>query len=314
MKGDLIIKMEKRGVALPFNWIFAIIVGAAILVLAIHSATRFIQTSEEAIYTESAAQLISLLDPFETGLASGKSSQINFKKLTRTYYECDEFSNQPFGRQTISFSEQTLGDTWGTPGNAISVKNKYVFAENIVEGKSMYIFSKPFFMSYKVTDLIMISSENYCFYQAPGDIENEVENLNLKNIVFTDSLENCTGQIKVCWSNADCDIKVTENRVVKDNKELYYSGDLIYAAIFSSPEIYECNLKRLKKKFNELSLIYIDKSNMIQQYGCGTSISSNLDVLRNKEISSSKDVISWAMGAEDLDDVNKATSSGCELW
>ena len=96
--------MRKKAIAMPFNWLFALIVGALILFLAIFGATRFIQTSEEALYTESAAKLISLLDPFETGLASGKSAQINFQKNTRTFYECVEYSNQPFGRQTIAFS------------------------------------------------------------------------------------------------------------------------------------------------------------------------------------------------------------------
>ena len=306
--------MSKKAIALPFNWIFALIVGAAILALAIYSATQFIKTSEEALYTESAAKLISLLDPFETGLASGKSSQINFKKPTRTYYECDEFSNRPFGRQTISFSEQTLGDTWGDPGNPIPIKNKYVFAENVVEGKNLYIFSKPFFMGFKVADLIMISSDEYCFYQAPKEIKKEIENLNIKNIEFVDSLENCSDKIKVCWGGMSCDIRVTTNRIIKENKELYYTGDLIYAGIFSSPEIYECNIQRLKSKFDELGLIYLDKINIIQRYGCGENMKNILESLRKKEIKSSKDVFSWAEESEKLNNANQGAQSGCKIY
>ena len=298
---------------MPFNWIFALIVGAAILALAIYGATKFISTSEESLYTESAAKLISLLDPFETGLASGKSAQINFKSPTRTFYECDEFSNQPFGRQTIAFSEQTLGDIWGDKGGAVTIKNKYVFAENIVEGENMYVFSKPYFMSFKVADLIMISSGEYCFYQAPQEIQEEIENLNIANIVFTKDLGNCTGKTRVCWSNNDCEIKVTANRVVKDNKEMYYSGDLVYAAIFSSSENYECNLKRLKSKFNELSLVYSDKMKVIQRYGCGTSIGIDLDLIRTQKISSSKEFVSLETNIERLDASNSA-AKGCKLW
>ena len=305
--------MEKRGMAMSFNWIFALIVGATILVLAIYGASRFISTSEEALYTESAAKLISLLDPFETGLASGKSSQINFQKSTRTFYECDEFSNQPFGRQTVAFSEQTVGDKWGDKGGAVTIRNKYVFAENTVEGKNLYIFSKPFFMSFKVADLIMISSEKYCFYQAPQEIESEITNLNIGNIEFVNSLDNCTDKIKVCWSGTSCDIQVTANRVVKNNKELYYTGDLIYAAIFSSPEIYECNLKRLESKFDELAVIYADKSNILQRYGCGTQINTNLEIMRGKEIKSSRDIIAWTEDADSLDEINQGAKS-CRLW
>ena len=311
---------NNRAIAMSFNWIFAMIVGAAILALTIYTATRFIETSEEALYTESAARLISLLDPFETGLASGKSAQINFKKLTRTFYECDEFSNQPFGRQTIAFSEQTLGDKFGDKGGEVSIKNKYVFAENIVEGKNLYIFSKPFFMGFKVSDLIMISSDEYCFYNAPADIQSDIAGLNLENIIFTNDITNCTGEgvnkVSVCWggSSNNCDMRVTENRIVKNNKELYYIGDLVYAAIFSSPENYECNLKRLKSKFNELALVYSDKSNIIQRYGCGTGIKTNLEIIRNQDIDSSREFILLNSNMEKLESVNNAAKSGCELW
>jgi len=305
---------NKKAIAMTFNWIFALIVGGVILVLAIYGATRFIETGEEALYTESAAKLISLLDPFETGLATGKSSQINFQKLTRTFYECDEFSNQPFGRQMISFSEQTIGDKFGAPGGAVAIKNKYVFAENELEGKDLYVFSKPFFMSFKVADLIMISSRDYCFYQAPEEIEEEVSGLNIPNVILTDDFDNCTDKISVCWGGEDCDIEVTESRVVKGGEQLYYTDDLLYAAIFSSVENYECNLKRLKKKFDELTLVYIDKVNVIQKYGCGTGIKADLDFLRNQKVESSRDMALLTEDLDDLSSINLEARAGCDLW
>ena len=78
-------KVNKKAIAMSFNWLFAIIVGAIILFLAIYATSKFIKTSEEVIYTETSAKLIALLDPLETGLASGKSEEISFKKQTRTY-------------------------------------------------------------------------------------------------------------------------------------------------------------------------------------------------------------------------------------
>jgi hypothetical protein len=306
-------KRNKHAVALPFNWIFALIVGGVILALAIYGTTRIISTSEEALYTESAARLISLLDPFETGLASGKSAQINFQKDTRTFYECDEFSNRPFGRQTISFSEKTIGDRWGEEGGKVTVKNKYIFADNTLEGKNLYLFSKPYFMGFKVADLIMISSDEYCFYNAPEDIEKELTDLNVGNIIFTDNLNNCTDKISVCWQDSDCDIKVSLDRVVKKGRQVYYSGDLVYAAIFSSVDNYECNLKRLKYRFNELALVYADKVNIIQQYGCGTGLQVNLESIRNQEIGSSQEFILLENVLEDLDSANSA-AKGCKLW
>ena len=101
--------MKKKGVALAFNWIFAILAGGFILFLAIYGAGKFIKTSERAIYTETAASLVGLTDPLETGFASGKAHEISFKKKSRLFFDCDE-SFRVLGRQRISFSEQTFGD------------------------------------------------------------------------------------------------------------------------------------------------------------------------------------------------------------
>ena len=101
---------NKKAIAISFNWIFAFIAGTIILFLAIYATTQYIQTSEKTIYTETAAQLISLFDPLETGLASGKSDEINFKKQSRIYLDCSYLNNHPFGQQTIAFSEKTFGE------------------------------------------------------------------------------------------------------------------------------------------------------------------------------------------------------------
>jgi len=108
--------MNKKAIAMTFNWIFAIIVGAFILFLAIYASGKFIRTSEQSIYTETAASLVSLFDPLETGLASGKASEITFKKESKIFFDCNENLNLPFGRQTISFSEQTFGEEFGEVG------------------------------------------------------------------------------------------------------------------------------------------------------------------------------------------------------
>ena len=63
--------MKKAIFGMSFNWIFALIVGGFILFLAIYGAGKFIKTSETTLYTETASKLTALLDPLETGLASG---------------------------------------------------------------------------------------------------------------------------------------------------------------------------------------------------------------------------------------------------
>jgi len=305
---------NKKAIAISFNWIFAFIAGALILFLAIYATTKTIQTSEQAVYTETAAQLISLLDPLETGLASGKSNEINFKKESRIYLDCNSLNNHPFGEQTIAFSEKTFGDKFGDKGGEVSIKNKYVFAENIVEGKKMSIFSKPFFMPFKVADIIVINSEAYCFYKASNEIKDEIEGLGIKNIYFSDDLNNCTGT-SVCFIGNGCDINVLNNKVVKNGEELYYIGDLVYAAIFSSSENYECNIKRLRNKFNELSLVYIDKIKIIENKGCSSNIEGNLRNMMDsaKELKSSKDLAGLDYQSDIINSIN-LDAGACGLW
>ena len=176
--------MEKKGIGLAFNWLFSIIVGGVILFLAIYGASRFIDTSQHGLYTETAASLVSLFDPLETGLASGKAYEIGFKKESKIFFNCNEESNLPFGKQTISFSEKTLGNEYGESGGRITIKDKYIFAEEVVEGKKLYVFSKPFFMGFKVADVVVVLSENYCFYDASEEVQESLEGLNLVNVIF----------------------------------------------------------------------------------------------------------------------------------
>ena len=119
-------RKNKKGIAMSFNWIFAIIAGGFILFLAIFAAGKFIKTSEISVNTQTAASLISLSDPLETGLASGKAHEIIFKKESRIFIDCNENTNFPFGKQTISFSEKTFGDEFGEKGGRININNKYI--------------------------------------------------------------------------------------------------------------------------------------------------------------------------------------------
>ena len=252
-------KNKKAIFGMSFNWIFAILAGGFILVIAIYGASKFIQTSETSLNTETAARLTSLLDPLETGLASGKATEINFQKESKFYFTCNENAFPPFGRQTIAFSEKSFGDKFSEKSKRVDIKDKYIFTKSLLQGKSLSIFSKPFELTFKVADLTIILTDNYCFYEAPEEIQEDLEGLNLKNIIFMNNTQEECNSIKVCFdesqNNCEIEVNTNENYLRKEGKRLYFTDDFIYAAIFSSPEIYECNLKRLKNKFNELSKI-----------------------------------------------------------
>ena len=309
---------DKKGIAMSFNWIFAILAGGFILFLAVFSAGKFIRTSEQTLYTETAASLISLFDPLETGLASGKAHEIGFKKKSKIFFDCEEDLNPPFGKQTISFSEQTFGDKYGERGQRVSIKNKYIFADDVVEGDDVYIFSKPFFMPFKVTDLVMVTSQDqdYCFYDSPEYIQESLEGLNMKNIIFMNETNKCDG-VDVCFgtSRTVCEVKVIEDQgyLIKNGKRVYFVGDMIYGAIFSTPSIYECNVKRIKVKFDELAKIYLDKIAIIERKDCDSKIGPKLATMIGG-LEDSRGLLGLYTIADDIDSINRQAKSGCQLY
>lgn len=314
--------MNKKAIEFAFSWIFAFIAGAFILLLAIYATSKFVGTQENVLYTETAARIVSLLDPYETGLGSGKSADINFKVDSAIYNEgCSSSENKPFGKQFISFSEKTFGNEYSKKGNKIAIYNKYVFMEDSSEGKSFIMFSKPFFMPFKVSDIIVLLSRDYCFYDVPDEIIRDLgppPGLDIKLVHFPNSTQKCDG-VKVCFaSGKDCDIKVSiaEKYVEKNNKKMYFYDSLIYGAIFSSPEAYECNVKRLINKINELGLVYIDKIKIIERKQCQSNVESKLMTLMNnaKQISYSRDLTVLGELSDEINSINDAANPGCKLF
>ena len=312
-------KNNKRAIEMGFNWIFAFIAGGFILLLAIYATSRLIGTQEVVQGTEEATKINSLLDPLETGLASGESNQINFQTVTRIYNEgCDSYSNSPFGKQEISIAEKTFSNKFGEKSDIVPIKNKYVFMEDVLEGKKMYIFSMPFFMPFKVSDLIIFVPEDYCFYDTPVEIVNDLENLNIKNVHFPNSTEECKGKI-VCFKDSEgCDIKVSmpDYYVQKDGKRLYFNKNLVYGAIFGSPQTYECNIKRLMSKLNEVGRVYVDKIEMIQRKACEPRIGDKLEILMSNAmaLNASRQIVQLAELSDEIDSINEAAKPGCRLF
>ncbi len=329
--------INKKATEMPFNWIFAIIAGAIILFLGIYITTKLINTSNYDYNTQSAERLVLLLDPLEAGLASGTSELIEFKKQTEVFCECQDWKNPPFGGQSLSFSEKILGNEFSEKGGEIPIKNKYVFMENSIKSKKLNVISKTFFMPFKISDLIIIFSGDYYFYQAPNEIKEDINSLNLKNIYFIEDLnefESSEGTL-VCFSSninsfydscnimikgeclgGNCEHLYERGKVIKNNQELSYFNNLIYGAIFSSKEIYECNLKRLIKRFIELKEIYLNKLDLIQRLGCGAEIRINLQILENsvENFNDSNDLITLFEHSKKIDQMNQNTISGCKLY
>ena len=274
---------KKAFLQISFAWLFAIIVGAFILFLAIFASTSIIQTEQTSTDAQTAKEIGILLNPLETGFETGKTNSIIIPSETRIFNRCN--NDGFFGRQIIKVSQKTFGE-WTDTNVDVGFSNKYIFSENFVEGKKFFLFSKPFEFPFKVTDLIYLTSaeKKYCFLNPPEQIEDEISSLNQENLLLT----NCdVNSVRVCFnSNSNCDITVNYgSRYVDKNNErmFFYTDSLMYSAIFSEKEIYECQLKRVMQRAEQLSLLYIDKAEFISREGCNTNLNQELLELNNLE-------------------------------
>ncbi len=314
---------DKRGFEFSFAWLFAIIVGAVILFLALYFSTGIIRGTSYQRDTEIAKELTLLFDPFATGFAETKIDTITLPVETRVLNACS--TKGVFGSQLISSSQHSLGK-WSEPGGEIAVNNRYVFSREIEDGKKFFLFSKNFEMPFKASEIIILSSGKYCFKNMPDHVEDALRNLNLEDI----EIGNCSfGSVTVCPSSG-CDVQVADlcrtgifcereynyGYVMRkgSTKKMYYSGNLLYSAIFSDPDIYECNVKRLAQKITELSKLYRDQ-NAFNDF-CGTTLEAPLLQLAQnaQSLRGSVDLASLLDDARAVREVHDGLQEDCRVW
>jgi len=306
---------NKRGIEFSFTWIFAVIIGAFILVLAIYATTKIISTGETQTATVTAKEIGILLNPLETGFEEETTTSFSVNTDTRIYNDCDNIGE--FGNQIIKTSQKSFGK-WANSGIEIEFQNKYIFSGNYEEGKIFHVFSKSFDFPFKVADVIFLSSSDkkYCFFNAPTNIKGELEKLKQANL-----LTDCTGDenaIKVCFDSATstgCNVTVKYNSgyVEKKGERLYFETDaLMYGAIFADKEVYECQTKRLMQRAENLGSIYNKKASLLEQKDCHSNIdfSSFLTALENYKDSSNLGILFSVVNS--MKNSNEVAS--CRLW
>jgi len=307
-------EMDKKGaLEISFAWLFAIIIGGFILFLAIYSAIKIIGTEQTMIDAKAGKEIGVILNPLEMGFESGKTSSLTMPVETRIYNKCN--NQETFGKQIIQVSQKSF-NKWTETNMNVGFSNKYLFSEGYTEGKKFYLFSKPFEFPFKVADLIYITSpsKNYCFINPPEEVREELEAIRQDNIILDDCLEG----INVCFSEGvKCEIKVNYDAKYVDKEEgrFYFEGDsLMYAAIFSDKEIYECQLKRLMQRVGELTLIYRDKANFVSRIGCDSNLNSDLIQLNNlaKNLDNSQEIHNMNNIAEEIEYKNDLAK--CKMW
>lgn len=317
--------MNKRGFEFSFGWIFAIIVGAVFIVLAVYGASKFVGTERYGRDSEVAAQLSLLMNPIETGVEESKSTMINLAGETRIYNTCSKSGN--FGTQKIAVATKAgIGGEWLPPGANSTTYSKYVFSKSVIQGSKVNAFSKSFEMPFKIADLIFIWSENdrYCFIDPPRYIEEELDALFLSSnrtntIALASSASSCPKEsTTICFASSNCNVEINEqsNSVKKKGQTVYYYGPLMYGAIFADPAIYQCQVERLMKRASELSLLYLKKSEYISTLnsGCSSNMQGSLLSYSNQTLrTTALDVDKLKFSSDGLRRLNDALVS-CKIF
>jgi len=331
-----VVKLDnKKALEMSFAWIFAIIVGAIIIISAIYIAGKFIiPGGQYRVNTETAKQIANAFEPLQTSVEEIKSDSLIFISETKLYTSCN--LNEEFGENRFEISERSgFNKQWTERGGDIASKN-YVFAEEEIETKEdkrVYFLVKQFKMPFKTADVISMYTNKYCFVNTPESIEEELNALNLKengtNIELKTAVSSCDeDSVKVCFnSQGNCDVIVScndfecNNGYVKkgSNYKEYFSKALVYGAIFSSKEDYECNVERIMKRLNALSELYADKATFISGKGCNTGLNADIVALAQltskfniKKIESELPVIEAQ--AMTIEEKNKPENLVCQLF
>jgi hypothetical protein len=321
--------MKSKKADFNFVLLFAIIAGTAILLLSIYGAVKAGTSQRVGQSAELAKKIEYITDPLQAGFASTSSSSITFPKETRINNNC--FS-EGFGYNEIFIqSKSSIGEEWLKETIPTQINNKYIFSEN-QEGKKFYVLSKPFKMPFEIADLLFITSKDYCLIMTDEDAEEiaeEIISLGTKNIGVKTSENNTCSEdaIKVCFGYGssceitiigecpNCDSKYEYGTLRKNNSQVFYAGNLLYAAIFSDKENYECNVQRLIFRTSKIAKIFSEKADLMNARGCNTNFKQSMESLAEVTSKANSDQLEDIyLISQSIGELKEFSREGCDLW
>ena len=167
--------INKRGFEFSFGWLFALIAGAVIIFLAIYAASKIASQQTQRINTENAKQFEILLYPTGTGLDESKISVIPFPMETSFTFPCDPAG--PLGFQVINTEDSSsIAAQSRKKGISARTAEKFIFSPTTFDSKELIVFVKPFYLPFKIADLIIIipKEKRYCFIEPPTEVRNDI--------------------------------------------------------------------------------------------------------------------------------------------
>jgi len=264
---------QKNG-QMEFGWLFSLIIGAVIIFLAIFFAGKIFTTGTHLSDVETLRTFDILLNPFSSvgsiaSLTLSKSIEMPYNtELNLSCFPSGTQEGQRLSLRTID--KKTTGD-WVS----YNIKNKYIFGNTSIQGKTFWTFSKPFEFPWRVDDLIYIISENYCFIDngMPSSIKKELSMINASVIQIVSNQDDCEEAITVCFSGCsgqDVIVNYGDQTVAKDRQHTMIFADdaSMYAAIFSNNQLYNCNIQRLLTRLQGQIGIYKAWAMELNREGC----------------------------------------------
>lgn len=318
---------NKKG---DFNFVllFAIIAGTAFLILAIFFAVKFGSTIKSGSDVQLAKSIDSFAGQLQAGFASSLTGKISLPKKSQIYPAC--YNEDGFGYNMLAVISESdfLKQVPPTPIE-IKITDKYIFSQPDF-GKEFYTFSKKFELGFPVGDLLFISTSEYCLVNPPERIKKEVMALDLKTLRVSDSINNTCSEDapRICFGyNDDCNMTISGNcfqsycqdefetgTVAKDQDTLAYVDSLIYGAIFSEKDLYDCNVKRLLFRTSKIAQVYSDKIDLMQTRGCNSLLKPDLLTLSSTaEDADSSDLQNLFAFGKNLAEEEELERS-CGLW
>lgn len=307
----------KRGFEFSFTWLFVIVVGATILILAVFMASRLINREANIYNTEVAAELGATLTPIETSIESGKYYPLVFPAETRLSNECD--SAGTFGEQELAVSVSSrVGETWSSAGIPYRTSRAFIFSPEDFQSKQAHVISNAIELPYAVGNALVLYAETYCFVEPPEELEDTLTALSAPGMEVVRTRGACAAEsITVCFSGSGCDIQVQATTaqtglVRKNGQTISYFNGLFYAALVSEKSLYDCQITRIRKRAGELAQLYAEKSTFLDARGCTNSLTGALSLYRERLLSTSTDLSSLVNDAEALRQSNDRLA--CKLF
>lgn len=283
--------MQKRGsVEVQFNWIFAFVAGAMILVFFV----GFINTQAQSAERKLAATVIRDMDTIMTqsSVSAGKSDVINLAKPLE--FICEPICNT-----------QGCDSSFFVPKTGIDRKTpvQVIFAPSLIYGREMVTWSQDWSVPFRVTNFLYLTSKDlrYVFVtndnsdldkirqEFPANINtDQVDNMDLvtnqNNYKVRFILDTAPTSVPVeLLSMFDKDVTALhinsgtskiqfchkQGGIFNCGPKIGYIGkQSLYGAIISDNiDMYECNMKKALVRLSKVGEVYKEKSlSLLQIY------------------------------------------------